>query len=442
MAEGCLAGRAEAFTKYVRQRFTGEPRFAFSNKQMQRLLYETMALPVRVRGKATKIMLSKGIKQGNPKGDALAVAYALRDGTDAQRAVLESLKLMQMARIRQSLYYSKYPYFMHHTDGMLHSSHNQCATNTRRASSMKPNMQQQPLHTKIAGQPAKFRSTIKPHKPGAVVVSMDFAAQELRIIAEYSQDTNMLACFVGEQLKDMHILTAAGIMAEERVEGWDYDRFAAEYSAEDTENFPMLKNYRALGKKVNFTSEYGAMAPKLAATLLIDETLAQKYLDAREDAFPQTKQWKLDVIAEAKREGVVRTMLGAVRHLAPAFASTDRYVSSKAERQAVNFMVQSSSAEQTKLAEGRMWRQGLFVEYDAVCYGPIHDEVVASVMIEDLHEFLPKMHACMVAPYAGMNVPIRSSISIGPNFYNQKELGEEYDYETTQAAIDKLKETT
>ena len=115
--------------------------------------------------------------------------------------------------------------------------------------------------------------------------------------------------------------------------------------------------------------------------------------------------------------------LGVRRHLAEALMSDDRFISSKAERQAVNFKIQSSSAEMTKLAEGRMWRQGLFSKFDAVCYGPIHDEVVASVMISDLEEFLPLMHACMVAKYATMQVPIESSISFGPSFGEQIEIG-------------------
>ena len=71
-----------------------------------------------------------------------------------------------------------------------------------------------------------------------------------------------------------------------------------------------------------------------------------------------------------------------------------------------------------------MWRAGLFVKFDAVCYGPIHDEVLASVAIEQLHDFIPAMHACMVGHYADMGVPIMSSISVGPNFYKQTEYGD------------------
>lgn len=122
------------------------------------------------------------------------------------------------------------------------------------------------------------------------------------------------------------------------------------------------------------------------------------------------------MVDEAKTYGFVRTKLGAVRHLANLLNSDDRYISSKAERQAVNVKIQGSSAEMTKKAEGRMWREGLVYNFDAVCFGPIHDETVFSVAISDLVPFLKAGHACMVKPYADMQVPIESSISFGPSF--------------------------
>ncbi len=436
--QGCLDGRDKEFTAYVRSFFTGEPKFKASNKQMQVLLYEKMALPVRVRGKVTDTMRAKGIKEGNPKGDALAIAYALRDAPDNLKEVLEAIKLLQMVRTRRSFYYSKYPYFVHWKTGRIHSSHNQCATNTRRASSSKPNFQQLPKHPKIEGYESRFREVIVPHKKNAVVVSMDFAAQELRVIADYSKDKNMVACFVGDNKKDMHALTGAGILAKKNPaliattlnameilanlsEKDEQAYLAFEHLAETDSK--VYKEFRALGKKCNFTTEFGAAAPKLAATMLVEEAEAQVYIDAKERAFPDVVVWKEKVQDEAKSVGFVRTKKGAMRHLAALFNSPDRYIASKADRQAVNFKVQSSSAEMTKLAEGRMFKAGLLDRFDCEYYGPIHDEVVWSVELEDLTEFLTVGHACMVQQYADMVIPVESSISFGVDFHQQIEIG-------------------
>lgn len=427
MVEKCIAGEHEKFTAWVREHFTGEPLFAISNKQMCKLLYEVMKLPVKVRNKPTPKMKEKGIFEGNAKGDALAIQYGLRDGTEEQKEVLEGLRLMTMVKTRRSLYYKKYPYFIHWKTGKLHPTHNQCETNTRRASTGKPNSTQWPKHPKIAGQEARFREAIVPHHPDAVIVSLDEDSQELRVIADFSQDENMVSAFVGEHLKSLHSLTGHSIaVKKKKVEiTVTYEEF--DKAAKD-KNHPLYKvcaEYRALGKKVNFTTEFGAMAPKLAMTMLVSEEEAQTYIDAKEAMFPGVRKWKNAVIEESKINGIVRTMEGAVRHLAVFYMGEDYWLKSKAERQAVNFKVQSSSAEMIKKAEGRHWQQGLVFKYDAVCYGPVHDEVVFSVMKTDLMEFLKEAHWAMVQPYGGMTIPIVSSISFGPNFGVQAEIGAE-----------------
>lgn len=455
-------GKVEEFNKYIGLYFDGKPRFSYGNKDMTKLLYEAMGMTVRVRNKATKKMRDMGQKQGTPKADALAVAYAIAEATKAGEAkareleVLKALQLITTVNTRNSLFYATYPGFVHWETGKVHSSHRQCHANTRRASSAAPNMQQMPVHAKIKGFESAFRRVVRPHKPGAVVISMDFNAQELRSIADDSQDPNMLACYVGDKKKDMHSITAAGIALKKIPEKMKpiVESLAAEYpemadrvyyafKSLETTDEKVYGDFRSLGKKVNFTTEYGAMAPKLAATLMVEEDEAQDFIDAREDAFSVAAKWKSEKLVQYAREhGFVRTRLGAKRHLAQMLDCGDRYIASKAERQAVNFRIQGSCAEQTKLAEGRMWRQGLFADgrFDAICYGPVHDEVVASVMLDQLEEFIPLMHAAMVEKYADMEVPVVSSISFGPNFYDQIEIGEQPTLEAIRAGVAKMLE--
>lgn len=470
LLERLAAGEPEGFNTYVQSFYKCEPQFNDgSPKQMQALMYDVMGLEIKVRNKPTEIMRSKG-EPGSPKTDALAIAYALREcelkskeaedqlndpdtdpvlldtlrmkSAEAMRKfdVLEALKLMAMVGTRRSLYYSKYPYFKHWKDGKIRSQHNQAATNTRRASESGPNKQQMPKHAKIEGQDARFREVLVPHHPDAVIVSLDFAAQELRVIADYSRDPNMLDCFIGENKKDMHALTGAGIAQRLYPQSdWSYQVLMEALDGKHgKEAKKIAKDARTLGKKTNFTTEYGAMAPKLAQTLMVEEAEAQAFIDAKESAFPVALKWKAEVVEEAKLKGFVRTMLGAVRHLRSALTSGDRWEASKAERQAVNFKIQGSSAEMTKLAEGRMWKAGLSYRFDAVCIGPIHDEVVWSVAIKDLLEFIPAVHACMVAPYSTMSVPIESSISFGVDFYNQIEIGDKPTTEAIYAGLEEI----
>lgn len=427
MVEQWIAGDHVKFTAWVCEHFTGEPIFKIGTKQMCKLLYEVMALPVRVRNKPTEIMRSKGIKEGNAKADNLALEYALREASDEHKQVIEAIKLMTMVKTRRSLYYVNYPHFVHWKTGRIHPSHNQCQTNTRRASESDPNKTQLPKHAKITGQPARFRETIVPHKPSAVIVSMDFVAQELRVIADYSRDENMVACYVGDNKKDMHALTGASVLQwREKQVDWSYPAFVEILDNDAHLMYKKVKEHRNLGKKINFTTEFGAMAPKLAMTMLVTEAEAQIFIDAKEKNFPGVRVWKDETIAESKRLGFVTTMSGARRHLRDVYMGDDHWLKSKAERQSVNFKVQGSSAEMTKRAEGRMWQEGIFFDFDAVCLGPIHDEIVASVVVDDRFlEFLKRMHWCMVQPYGNMWIPIESSISFGKNFGDQIEVGDQ-----------------
>lgn len=412
----------QAFATFVKRHFTGEPIFnPGSPKQMQKLFYEVMGLEQKVFNMPTAAMKAKGIRQGTPQTNELAIKWAMREAGDVEREALEAIRLMKMVQTRRGLYYDTYPYFVHWKTGLIHSSHNQCATNTRRASSSMPNTQQLPKHAKIEGQAARFREVIMPHKKGAVVVSMDFSSQEILLLAEWSKDPVLELAFTGDPPLDLHSKTGVGIWNRNNNQQLSYEEFKAAVDSKDHPLNKQAKKYRSLGKTVNFGSQYRMAAKKAANVLMVTENEAQAMLDAKAEAFPVSEEWALNEMDEVKSTGVVKTLLGAVRHLGPALMSDDRAEAGKAERQTLSFRIQGSAAEMTKQAEGAMWKAGLVQKYDCRIYSSIHDEVVASVMLEDLYEFLPAMHACMVRNYAGMRLPIRSSVSFGPSFGVQYE---------------------
>lgn len=262
-------------------------------------------------------------------------------------------------------------------------------------------------------------------------MSLDFSAQELRLIADYSQDANLMSCYVGDNLRDMHSLTGAGIAK------MPYEEFKAAVDDENHPDHKKCKAFRAIGKTVNFASSYGVAAPKLAQTLMVTEDEAQAYLDAKYAAFAGVEAWKRKIEAEARENGYVTTMLGARRHLTN-IRSSDKWLAAKAERQAGNFCIQGSGAEMTKLAMGRMWRSKLRERYDIRFFAPIHDETVFSIAIEDIPQAVPEIHRYMTEQYADMGVPVESSVSLGLNFGDQPELNAVPTVENLIALVDKI----
>lgn len=433
------ASNIKDFNAFIATHWKAAPVFnPGSPKQMQRLMYETMGLPQKVFNKPTDAMKAQGLRQGSVKTDALAITYALLDATEEQKAVLQALKVLTLVSTRFKLFYNPLPYFVHWKTGRVHSSHNQCGTNTRRASSSKPNLQQLSKHEKVEGYSPRVRELYIPHKKNAVIVSFDFKSQELVLMAHWSRDATLMACFVGSNLIDMHSMTGVGVYNTMNGKAMTYVEYLEVLKDETHPEYKKCKKARALGKAVNFGSQYRIAAPKLSTMLLVTEDEAQAMLDAKAAAFPDVEAWSQKEMAEVQKTGKTYTVMGAVRHLRSALKSEDRYVSSKAPRQALSFRIQGSAAEQTKLAEGRMWASDVLDRFDCEYFGAVHDECVWSVAIEDLHEFIGVVYALMTAPYSTMSMPVGSSVSVGPDFGQQTELEGDFSLEHVNEVLNAI----
>lgn len=457
---------------YVKSKFTGEPVINFASpKQMQNLFYRVIGIPPRIMNPMTqkqreendvmrsafnkrrKLKEGKDVKYTPEELDALisksstddqAIATALNKDraslTPAQVEVLQAFQTIKTVMTRRSLFYRAYRLLPHWRDGRIHPSLNQCEAVTRRYSASKPNIQQLPKR----GDGAEFRQIILPHHREAVVVSLDFAGQELRLMAHFSGDANLTACYVGDNLKDVHGLTAAASAIHLWGEEVAYEAFMAMLESKDPAVKLKAKMLRGDAKTVNFGTQYDMMAESLSLELMVDEETAQQFIDAKDVAFPGIELWKVGVRASVRELGYAKTLMGARRHLAGVLNSPNRYEASKADRQGPNHEIQGSAAEMSKLSMSRCWSEGLFTgRFDAVFIAPIHDELVFSVHRKDALELIRRVHACMVAPYGGMDIPIVSSVSLGKTFGQQVEAGDFVDDGRIQAILDDLfKEST
>lgn len=434
---------AITLTELVARHFTAAPTFnGGSPKQMAELLYTTLGLPIKLYNDATDIMKKQGIQQGNPKTDALAITYALLDADPEQTEILKSLRACKVIETRRGLFYNPLPTFIHWKTGKVHSNHNQCGTNTRRASSSKPNLQQLSKHEKVEGFSPRVRELYIPHKKKAVIVSFDFKSQELLLMAEWSKDPVLVACFVGDNIIDSHSKTGVGVHNNLHGTTLVYEEFLSILQNPEHNSYKQAKKSRALGKAVNFGSQYRIAAKKLSTMLLVTEAEAQAMLDAKAEAFPLVEAWSQQEMEAVKHTGIVHTMLGAVRHLREAINSDDRITASKAPRQALSFRIQGSAAEMTKLAEGKIYSNKILNKFDCKYFAAVHDELVFSVLIDELPEFIPTVYALMTEQYAAMELPVGSSVSIGPDFGRQVELEGDFSQSNITKIIESFKETT
>lgn len=501
LAKFITEGAIDHINDMVASKFSGEPVFDLdSPKQMKKFLYDTLGLPVhlvnsttpterrnnpllariisdhkkRWAGHETRPIeaslftaycvsaglpfpcdtgeVERNLLKSKAKTDEKAIAFALLldcpEGSENAR-ILGIIQAMKKCATRKKMFYKPYANLRHWKDGKIHGQAGQTRTVTRRFAPSEPNLAQLPKK----GEGVKFRECFLPHHREAVMCSIDFAGQELRQGAAQSGDPNMLACFVGDNLKDMHSLTAAGAMqtkwgkakVAELIERFgqegddDYALFLRLRKCPDDPSVAKLADdLRKNAKNVNFGAQYDAQAPKLAETLIIPVTDAETFLQAKYAMFPRFEVWKDEVKDEVSRMGYVCTPMGARRHLRDAILSDEWGAADKALRQGPNFKIQGGSAEQTKLAMARLWRSGILFRLDMVFFAPIHDELVFSVHRDHAVECLKTVNWCMTQPYGGLAVPFIGSISLGPTFGKQYECGDWVIEENIRSAIDKV----
>ncbi len=488
-------GQLTTINTILADRFTGKPELdTGSPKQMKRLLYDLMKIPVRVinnvtdterakqpdlnnavtkfkrirAGKSDSTMSPEELEllKAKAKTDKAAIQMAVAFDTDVldddARAALKALGVMKQVETRRDLFYKNYWKGLHWKDGKMHANTNQCAAVTRRYSMSDQNLTQLPKK----GEGVRFRSHFKPHKKNAVIASIDYIGQELRLAADCSQDKNMLACYVGDNLKDIHSITASGAMRlkwgrtlvddyfntywSDAAPGSDplksdqvaYDLFLRLHKRYKADiNDPVGKkadDLRKDSKNVNFGAQNGAGDVKLAETLIMTVADAKLFLEARSAMFPDVDKAAKEIADECARVGYATTYMGARRHLREAIMSDERGAAERAARQAWNYRIQGSAGEQTKLGMGRMWLRGIYFKYDARFIAPIHDECVSSVVEEHAVDFIREKLDCMAQPYSTMKVPILGSVSLGPDFAQQIECGDSFIEERIRKALNDI----
>ncbi len=415
-----------------------------SNPQKQQLFYVLLGLPIRIRTKVQKKSIRhKNGLVGAPSTDASAIDFALANdcfGDNAWKAeVLKALKAYAAAATRLSIYWHSYPLWMGE-DNIMHPNFISPGTVTRRPTGTSPNLLQ------VSKGPV--RKNFVPRKPGNVIVSVDFASQELRVMAAITGDANFLSAYTGEKDKDLHAMTACGIVpsvvgkyegvspAEIQMNGIlvDYEFFKA-HQDDQTPLGKMLKDVRGISKTVNFGVGYGAVGITVSQQAMIPLDIAEKAVEGFHVSYPGVNQWKAKVYAFAKANGYVATTYGSRRHCGNNLTTGNRAEVGRWERQLSNFLIQGQCADLLKVVLAGAHRSQLFERHEAYLIAPIYDELLSEVPIVNLHRYLHELADLMEVNMPGICVKMVADCSFGPNWYEQYEVGARPTQETIDAAL-------
>ena len=341
-----------------------------SPQQLATVLFDDLALP-QVRKRSTDVNVLESLRTQHPLPEK----------------ILDYRKFQKL----KSTYVDAIPEMIHPETGRIHSSFNQTVAATGRLSSSNPNFQNIPIRTK---EGREIRKAFRPQEKGWALFSADYSQIELRVMAHLSGDVMLRAAF--EDGEDIHAHTAANIY------GVPVD--------------DVLSEMRRTAKIVNFGVMYGAGPFRLSQELGIPMNESKKIIDSYFERYAGIKQFIDEILAFARKEKYVKTMLGRRRYCHDIVDSNQR-VRSAAERATVNMPIQGTAAEMIKLAminiDGKLREQN----FKTKMILQIHDELLFEVPDEEIDDVKDLVLSEMENALP-LDVPVVVEWGVGESWYH------------------------
>lgn len=272
-------------------------------------------------------------------------------------------------------------------DGRIHTDLKPWGTKTGRFSSSDPNLQNIPRR----GEHAHLLRKLFIAPPGYSLVVADYSQIEYRVLAHYCKDPTLLAAFF--EGYDPHAAVAAQL----------YGKDIADVTPEERDG----------GKTFNFAQIYGAGDEKLAKTLGVTRKQIKAFRKKYAEDFPRVGEFSRFVVDKAKSRRptpYIKTLAGRRRHL-PALWWSDDGARAKAERQAVNSLIQGSAADIIKIAMQDVG-DGLRDYPDWRMLLTVHDELMLMAPEDEAEDCAAFLQQTMEAVEA-IDVPLEADAAHG-----------------------------
>ncbi len=276
------------------------------------------------------------------------------------------------------------------SDGRLHTTFKQTETRTGRISSTAPNIQNIPVRTPLGRKMRRFFIA----QQGKVLVDADYSQIELRVLADISNDENMIRAF--KEGRDIHTSTAAKVLGVP--EEWvDHDM-------------------RNSAKAVNFGIVYGISAFSLSKDINVSVKEADKYIKEYFSNYKGVKEYMDKTVEDAKKTGFVTTVLGRKRFI-PEILSKNKILQALGKRIAMNTPIQGSAADIIKIAMIKIYKKLKTLDIDAKLILQVHDELIVETLPENA-ERIKEIIKAEMQNAVSLKVPLTVDAQIGETWYD------------------------
>lgn len=275
-------------------------------------------------------------------------------------------------------------------DGRIHTSFNQVETRTGRISSLEPNLQNIPIRTPLGRDLRKFFIA----GDGETLIDADYSQIELRVLADLSNDENMINAF--NSGVDIHTTTASQVF------GLPVDM--------------ITKELRSRAKAVNFGIVYGIGAFSLAKDIGVSRKEAQEYINNYLATFSGVDKYMNHMIELAKERGYSETLFNRRRYL-PELSSSNHMLRAFGERVARNMPIQGTAADIIKIAMVKVDKRLTDENMKSRLILQVHDELIVEAPEDEAQKALEIVtqemeNACK------MKVCLRADGKIGKTWFD------------------------
>jgi DNA polymerase-1 len=340
-----------------------------SPKQLGEILFDELELkPIRKRSTAVEVL--EVLKNYHPLPE-------------------EVLKFRHLAKLKNT-YVDAIPNYVNKATGRVHTSLNQTIAATGRLSSTSPNFQNIPIRTETGRE---VRKAFVPQNPDWVILSADYSQVELRIMAHYSKEPELVSAFAEDA--DIHSRTAALVNGIAEAE--------------------VTPGQRRSAKVVNFGIMYGAGPYRMSQELGINMADAKTLIDNYFNTYPGIRNYMNETLSLARDRGYVETLYKRRRKTGNLNASNRNIVQAE-ERVAINMPIQGTAADIIKIAMINIHNKMESENYQSKMILQIHDEL----LFECPKAEVDKLAAMVVEKMEGavsLSVPLKVDWNYGNSWY-------------------------
>jgi len=300
-------------------------------------------------------------------------------------------KILQYRGLQKLLttYIDALPKQINPETGRIHATFNQSITATGRLSCQDPNLQNIPIRSE-GGQ--KLRRGFKPQQQEWSYLSSDYSQIELRLLAHFSSDPELLKAFNAGQ--DIHAHTASLVY-----------------------NVPIedvTKKMRHSAKAVNFGILYGQGPYGLSKQLGISFREAADFIDTYFSKYKLVKPYLDKCIQQTQKKLMAVTLTGRQRPI-PEINNKNPHVRAAAERLAINTPLQGTAADIIKMAMIEVEKEIEKLKLQGFMILQIHDELIFEIPDIEVDIF-KKIVQNKMENIINLSVPLLVDIQVGKNW--------------------------